>query len=114
LRRPQFYFRAKIALTLKKPCPGFYVSQNILPTSFEIDQIQNIIDILVIDCLIFRSGIAENARLLYGVFMLKSVPNLGRARNFFSDKIHQRRKINDQGRGIKAKRHTPMEYDDLH
>jgi hypothetical protein len=31
--------------TLKKPCRGFYDSQNILPTSFEIDQIQNIIDI---------------------------------------------------------------------
>jgi hypothetical protein len=31
--------------TLKKPCHGFYVSQNILPTSFEIDQTQNIIDI---------------------------------------------------------------------
>jgi hypothetical protein len=31
--------------SLKKPCRGFYVSQNILPTSFEIDQIQNIIDI---------------------------------------------------------------------
>jgi beta-galactosidase GanA len=31
--------------TLKKPCRGFYVSQNTLPTSFEIDQIQNIIDI---------------------------------------------------------------------
>jgi hypothetical protein len=30
---------------LKKLCRGFYVSQNILPTSFEIDQIQNIIDI---------------------------------------------------------------------
>jgi hypothetical protein len=31
--------------SLKKPCCGFYVSQNKLPTSFEIDQIQNIIDI---------------------------------------------------------------------
>jgi hypothetical protein len=30
---------------LKKACRGFYVSQNILPTYFEIDQIQNIIDI---------------------------------------------------------------------
>jgi hypothetical protein len=30
---------------LKKPCRGFYVSQNILPTTFEIDQIQNIIHI---------------------------------------------------------------------
>jgi hypothetical protein len=30
---------------LKKPCRGFYVSRNILPTSFVIDQIQNIIDI---------------------------------------------------------------------
>jgi hypothetical protein len=67
-----------------------------------------------------RSGIAENARLRFGVFMLKSVPS-GRGfesragqKNYFSDKIHQRRKINDQSRGIKAKRHTPMEYDDLH
>jgi hypothetical protein len=46
------YFLAKTSLnlkfvstTLKKPCRGFYVSQNILPTSFEINQIQNIIDI---------------------------------------------------------------------
>jgi hypothetical protein len=31
--------------TLKKPCRGFYVSQNILYTSFEIDRIQNIIHI---------------------------------------------------------------------
>jgi hypothetical protein len=31
--------------SLKKPSRRFYVSQNILPTSFEIDQIQNIIDI---------------------------------------------------------------------
>jgi hypothetical protein len=29
---------------LKKPCCGFYVIQNILSTSFEIDQSQNIID----------------------------------------------------------------------
>jgi hypothetical protein len=34
-----------LTLPLKKPCRGFYVSQNILPTSFEIDQIQNFIDI---------------------------------------------------------------------
>jgi hypothetical protein len=33
----------KSSTTLKKPCRGFYVSQNILPTFFEIDQIQNII-----------------------------------------------------------------------
>jgi hypothetical protein len=34
-----------ILTLLKIPCHGFYVSQNILPTSFEIDQIQIIIDI---------------------------------------------------------------------
>jgi hypothetical protein len=52
--------------------------------------------------------------------MLKSVPG-GRGfesqaeqKIIFSDKIHQRRKINDQSRGTKAKRHTPIEYDDLH
>jgi hypothetical protein len=28
--------------------------------------------------------------------------------------MHQRRKINDQSRGIKAKRHTQIEFDDLH
>jgi hypothetical protein len=32
-------------ISLKKPCREFNVSQNILPTSFEIDHIQNIIDI---------------------------------------------------------------------
>jgi hypothetical protein len=66
-----------------------------------------------------RCGIAENARLRFGVFMLKIVPS-GRGfesragQKKISDKIHQRREINDQSRGIKAKRHTPMEYDDLH
>jgi hypothetical protein len=53
--------------------------------------------------------------------MLKSAVERSRVRisggpkKYFSDKVHQRRKINDQSRGIKAKRQTPpMEYDDLH
>jgi hypothetical protein len=28
--------------------------------------------------------------------------------------MHQRREINDQSRGINAKRHTPIEYDYFH
>jgi hypothetical protein len=34
--------------------------------------------------------------------------------NLTAEKMHQRRKINDQSRGINAKRHTPIEYDDFH
>jgi hypothetical protein len=50
--------------SLKKQCRGFYVSQNILLTSFEIDQIQNIIDIG--NCL-FSFQEVEKARTLgYG------------------------------------------------
>jgi hypothetical protein len=90
-------------LTLKKPCRGFYVSQNILPTSFEIDQIQNIIDIgnCAVWCF-YAEKCSERSRVRIS----------GWPKNYFSDKTHQRRKINDQSRGIKAKRHTPMEYDD--
>jgi hypothetical protein len=39
------FFAGHLTHTLKNPCRGFYVSQNILPTSFEIDQIQNNLDI---------------------------------------------------------------------
>jgi hypothetical protein len=38
------------------------------------------------------------------VFRAVASSNLGRAKNYFSDKMHQRRKINDQSQGIKAKR----------
>jgi hypothetical protein len=73
----------------KKSCRGFYViSQNILPTSFEIDQIQNIIDI---GNWFFNFQELEQPRTLgYGlvflcckVFRAVAGSNLGRAKKFF-------------------------------
>jgi hypothetical protein len=76
--------------------------------------------ILVIDCLIFKKWNSRERLVAVWCFYAEKCSERSRVRisggpkKYFSDKIHQRRKINDQGCGIKAKRHTPMEYDDLH
>jgi hypothetical protein len=76
--------------------------------------------ILVIDCLILKKRNSRERQVPVWCFYAEKCSERSRVRisdgpkNIFSDKIQQRRKINDQSRGIKAKRHTPMEYDDLH
>jgi hypothetical protein len=76
--------------------------------------------ILIIDCLIFKKWNNRVRSVAVWCFYAEKCSEWSRfqisdgPKNYFSDKIHQRRKINDQGREIKAKRYTPMEYDDLH
>jgi hypothetical protein len=76
--------------------------------------------VLAIDCLNFKKWNSRERWVAVWCFYAEKCSERLRVRisggpkNYFSEKIHQRRKINDQSRGIKAKRHTPMEYDDLH
>jgi hypothetical protein len=71
--------------------------------------------ILVIDCSIFMKWNSRERYVAVWCFYAGKCSERSRVRisggpkHYFSDKIHQRRKINDQSRGIKAKRHKPME-----